>query len=401
MSDNILEPLVDAIFNYVRWFTRCWIEESFDFNAFFRIVNLKNNVEQYPKLIKKYNGKLGEVCIFSVPTGLNKNSFEKHQEALEMQLGKNIQIRLVNKYIEIEVIDKVLSNNIPYKLPRRVKSEGIQIPIGQNLTNEVVLNLKEEPMTYIVGTTGSGKSVCTKGILSSLVTLYTPAEISLYLGDLKRVELSMFSKVKHCKRFEYTVEGVTELIADMLESTKERYELFTRHEVTSIFEYNKLLNVKKLEYKILYIEEIVMLLEDRSKKAMKLLKQLISIGRAAGCYVFITTQRPSNDIIDNVVKANINNRICFKVEDSKNSIVALDRPGAEELRGMGNGIIKRGANIEEFQCYHITDKNVKEIIKPHLCSKEKLENTNQNKVKTNMATQKNDKLEDLSFLDNL
>lgn len=401
MSDNILEPLADAIFNYIKWFIRCWKEETFNFNDFFKTVKLKNNEEQYPKLVKNYKGKIGDVYVFSVPMGLDKDSFQRHKEALEIQLGKNIKISLVNRYIEIELIDKVLSDNIPYKLPKILKSEGIKIPIGQSLDNEIVLDLKQDPMTYIVGTTGSGKSVCTKGILSTLISLYTPNEVGLYLGDLKRVELSMFSKTKHCKRFEYTVEGVTDLIADMLEETKSRYDIFIKHEVTSIFEYNKLLGIKKLKYQILYIEEIVMLLEDKSKKAMKLLKQLISIGRAAGCYVFLTTQRPSNDVIDNVVKANINNRICFKVEDSKNSIVALDRSGAEELRGKGHGIIKRGANVEEFQCYYITDKNVKEIIKPHLRSKEELNSNNQVPKINNRSADKKDILDDLSFLDNL
>ena len=355
MNDSILQPIADSIYNYMKWFIKCWKDDKFDFNNFFRTVNLKNKDEIYPRVVKTYNGELGKVYVLSIPIGLDKKSFEKYKEALEIQIGKSIRINLINQYIEIELIEKVLKNEIPYKLQKRIKSEGIKIPIGQSITNEIVLDLELEPMTYIVGTTGSGKSVCTKGILSTLVNLYTPDELSLYLGDLKRVELSMFSNIKHCKRFEYTVEGVTDLIADMLEEIKDRYDMFMRYEVTSIFQYNKIPGIKKLKYQILYIEEIVMLLEDKSKKAMKLLKQLISIGRAAGCYVFLTTQRPSNDVIDNVVKANINNRICFKVEDSKNSIVALDQLGGENLRGSGHGIIKRGPNVEEFQCYYITD----------------------------------------------
>ena len=109
-----------------------------------------------------------------------------------------------------------------------------------------------------------------------------------------------------------------------------------------------------------------MLLEDPKKKAMKLLKQLMAISRASGCYAIYTTQRPSNDVIDNVVKANTNNRIVFKCEDIKNSIVALDRQGAEKLRGRGHGFIKRGANIEEFQGYNITDNQVKEVTRKYI-----------------------------------
>ena len=141
------------------------------------------------------------------------------------------------------------------------------------------------------------------------------------------------------------------------------------HGVTSIFEYNKLEGVKKLKYQVLYLEEIVMLLEDSKKRARKLLKQLIAISRASGLYVFITTQRPSNDIIDNCVKANVNNRIVFKTEDTKNSIVALDKEGAELLEGKGHGLLKQGANITEFRSYFIEDTEVKELILPYVVAK--------------------------------
>lgn len=306
-----------------------------------------------------------------------------------------------------------LPKMIEYELLKRDTREGIFIPIAQTFKNKnIILDLKENPHSYIVGTTGSGKSVMTKIILTNLVSLYGSNELELYLCDLKRVELNLFRNVKHCKKFVYTVEDTTEVIADLLEETNRRYDLFMEHEVTNIFEYNKLPNVKKLKYQVLYVEEIVMLLEDKKKNAMRLLKQLIAISRASGCYVFLTTQRPDNTVIDNVVKANINNRIVLKTEDSKNSVVALDKPGAEDLKGNGHGILKNGSNFIEFQGYFIEDSQVKKIIKPFI----KPKNSNKNisdklpikDIKTsknvnNEATviKKENKIIDLSFIDNL
>ena len=268
---------------------------------------------------------------------------------------------------ELEEILPSLPEKINYKLPKRNPKDGIYINLGETFKNKTItLDLKENPMSYIVGTTGSGKSVMTKVILTTLIANYRASELEIYLADLKRVELNLFRRVKHCKKFVYTVEDTTELIADLLEETNKRYDLFMKHEVTNIFEYNKLPGVTKLKYQVLFVEEIVMLLEDKKKNAMKLLKQLIAISRASGLYIFLTTQRPSNDVIDNVVKANINNRIVFKCEDSKNSIVALDKVGAEDLKGHGHGIIKRGSNLEEFQGYFITDTEVKKLIKPFI-----------------------------------
>src|SRR5699024_11273510 len=111
-----------------------------------------------------------------------------------------------------------------------------------------------------------------------------------------------------------------------------------KRNVTNIFEYNKLVR-NKLPFRVLFIEEIVLLLQDKKNVGMNGLKQLLSICRASGIYVFISTQRPSSDVIDNVVKANINNRICFKVEDCKNSDIALDYVVAINHRGKGNRIL--------------------------------------------------------------
>ena len=400
---NILEPLADAVYSYCRWTYNVWFgNDNFDFNKYFKIVKLCNKEEQYPKLIKTYDGKLGRVYLFNIPIGISIKDFEKHQEGIQAQLKVKVSIRYKGAFIEVETIEKTLADKIDYSLPKRIKS-SIYFPIGESLEDKIYLDLKENPHSYIVGTTGSGKSVMTKNILTNLVNLYKPHELELYLCDLKRVELNLFSKVKHCKKFVYTVEDTTETIADLLEETNRRYDLFMDNDVTNIFEYNKLPGVKKLKYQVLFIEEIVLLLEDKKKNAMKLLKQLIAISRASGCYVFLTTQRPSNDVIDNVVKANINNRIVFKCEDSKNSIVALDQEGAESLGGKGEGLLKQGANITHFRGYFITDDQVKESIKPYIQYKpKKIEHKEiQVEKKEKMDENKFEKITDLSFLDKI
>lgn len=405
---NILEPLVNAVFSYGEWiYNTCFKSYDFNFNDYFKCVNLKNNQDQYPKLIKDYEGVKGRVFLFNIPIGLSKNDFDKHKEGLEAQLKENIDIRLINGFMEIEVLTKKLKEKIDYKLPIRAK-ESICIPIGESIEDKVSIDLRENPHSYIVGTTGSGKSVCTKGILTSLVNNYSADEVELYLCDLKMVELALFRNLEHTKKFVYEVNDTTEVIANLLEETKNRYSLFMDRGVTSIFEYNKINGIKKMKYQVLYIEEVVILLEDSKKKAMKLLKQLIAISRASGCYVFITTQRPSSDIIDNVVKANINNRIVFKVEDKKNSVIALDSEEAENLKGSGHGILKVGGNKSEFQSYFITDTQVKEYTKAYI-RKEPIEATNNNSKSKKVINIDGDIekanrrqiLKDLSFLDNL
>lgn len=418
MSGNILEPLVVGVFDVAKLSGKLLlkllnIKEHFNVEEFFKTVGLKNKKDEYLKQIKLYPSEKGYVYLLAVPFGIGVSDLKKYQESLELQLRNKVDIRERKGYIEIEVITKELNDNIPYTLPVRERKDGIKFPIGESLNEKIILDLKENPHSYIVGTTGSGKSVCTKSILTSISNLYSPNELELYLCDLKRVELNLFSKLKHTKKFVYTVEDTTEVIADLLEETNNRYDLFMKNNVTSIFEYNKLQGVKKLKYQILYVEEIVLLLEDKKKTAMKLLKQLIAISRASGCYVFLTTQRPSNDVIDNVVKANINNRIVFKCEDSKNSMVALDQEGADKLKGKGHGLIKRGADIIEFQSFFITDEQVKELTRKYIVNNKAIKEpySDYKNINEKVVVDKKEKpikpknveneLSDLSFLDNI
>lgn len=413
-NTNILEPIANAITCYLKWTYDVWFNDyKFNFNEFFKKVKLCNKQEQYPKKIKEFDGKLGRVFLFNIPIGLNEEDFKKHQKSIEAQIKDKVDIRLKNGFIEIEVITKKLKENISYTLPKRIK-DSICIPLGESLEGTIMIDLKENPHSYIVGTTGSGKSVCTKGILTSIVNNYRTHEVELYLCDLTMVELALFRNLKHTKKFAYTVEDTTEVIADLLEETLRRYQLFMDNGVTNIFEYNKLPGVKKLKYQVLFIEEAVILLEDSKKKAMKLLKRLICISRKSGCYVFMTTQRPSVDIIDATVKAQVSNRIVFAVEDEKNSIICLDSPEAKDLRGKGHGILKVGPTKTEFQSYFISDKQVKEYTK-HLIVKNKPlgEPQTKNKITNDKLINKQNKkpqisnnepkkvLNDLSFLDNL
>ncbi len=417
MSGNILEPLVVGVFDVAKLSGKLLLKllnkEHFNIEEFFKTVGLKNKKDEYLKQIKLYSSEKGYVYLLAVPFGIGVSDLKKYQESLELQLRNKVDIRERKGYIEIEVITKELNDNIPYTLPVRERKDGIKFPIGESLNEKIILDLKENPHSYIVGTTGSGKSVCTKSILTSISNLYSPNELELYLCDLKRVELNLFSKLKHTKKFVYTVEDTIEVIADLLEETNKRYDLFMKNNVTSIFEYNKLPGVKKLKYQILYVEEIVLLLEDKKKTAMKLLKQLIAISRASGCYVFLTTQRPSNDVIDNVVKANINNRIVFKCEDSKNSMVALDQEGADRLKGKGHGLIKRGADIIEFQSFFITDEQVKELTRKYIVNNKAIKEpySDYKNINEKVVVDKKEKpikpknveneLSDLSFLDNI
>ena len=154
------------------------------------------------------------------------------------------------------------------------------------------------------------------------------------------------------------------------------------------------------------------------KAGMKMLRKLASLSRASSQFIFLSCQGPDNTVIDNVFKANVGNRLCFRTEDSKNSIVILDREGAEKLKGNGNGIYKSGAKDIEFQGYNIQDEDIEKYIKKYKVVKpikvvETTKADESNNIKkapdikdipraeTNINKNNSNKIYDLSFLDKL
>ena len=200
--------------------------------------------------------------------------------------------------------------------------------------------------------TGSGKSTLIKVILSSIVNNYPNTQ--LILLDYKRVELANFKCTKSCIQFEWSEEGISQALDDLLTLVLQRYEILESKGMTEA-DY-KMSNI------VCVIEEISLM----PKKDMKVLRKIMAISRAVHIYVIFSTQRPSNEVLDNTVKSLVGNRICLKTDDSKNSVIALDKEGCELLKNRGQGFIKSNGYITEFQSYYIKDEVVKDICSRHI-----------------------------------
>ena len=409
---NLFEPLVNSLFEVGKVIARICRGNKFDFVEYFKTTNFCNNQGVYPKLISQYQGLKGDVYLFSIPLGLGLKEFEKQKGGIVAALGIDIDIRLVGKYIEIEVITNTLPTKVDYTLQNRIK-DSICISFAQSLEGQVYLDLKETPHTLCTGTTGGGKSITTRNIITSLINLYSN-EIDLHLIDFKTVELSIFKKLEQTRSYVNEVEEAKEIIADRLEECKRRYKLFDELGVTNIYDYNKKVSAdKKLKFEFIVIEEFVMLLEDKKKIAMTNLKKLASLSRASGQFLYITAQRFDNTIIDLVLRSVIGNRICHLVESENDSKLIIDITGAEKLRGNGHILFKNGSKVTECQSYFITDKQIRDYTKKYINHNKSYEPIEANisnsksindKVieETKEAKENRDKkVIDLSFIDNL
>ncbi|HBF6599512.1 TPA: DUF87 domain-containing protein [Clostridioides difficile] len=399
-SNNLLSPLIDSLWDVCTLIVKTILKESdkFNFDYFFDCVNLKNKLNEKPTLLKQFEREYFNSYIFNLPVGLTLENFISHQQALEQQLNSKVEIILKDKRIIIKQIKVSLNEKVPYQSPSEIDKKMLRIPVGDSLRGIEYIYPGKVPHTLITGSTGSGKSVCTKSILTSLINMYTEKEMEIILIDFKIVELSLFKECKQVRSYINEVEDATEIIKDLLLECRKRYALFQQYNVTNITDYNKNAK-KKMKMQFIFIEEFVMFSEE--KKGMKTLRKLASLSRASGQYIFFSCQRADNTVVDNVFKANVGNRICFRTEDSKNSLIAIDKEGAERLNGNGHALLKVGSNLTEIQGYYASDDEINKLIKkfkiekkaPALNTDAQVENK-KNKLDCN-------KIYDISFLDRL
>ena len=284
--------------------------------------------------------------------------------------GKStIGIEIPNSSVSMVSIKEILLSN--------EKPKGkISVALGKDIMgNPIIADLSKMPHLLIAGSTGSGKSVCTNSIITSILMNYRPDEVKLVLVDPKKVELSNYNGVPHLltpvvtdpKKASVALQRV---VAEM----ERRYNEFTEKGAKNIESYNDMIEKenkkhpetpqKKMYYLVTIIDELADLMLVASKEVEDSILRITQMARAAGIHLIVATQRPSTDVITGVVKANIPSRIAFAVASSIDSRTILDMSGAEKLLGKGDMLfLPMGENTPiRIQGCFISDAEIKKVI---------------------------------------
>jgi S-DNA-T family DNA segregation ATPase FtsK/SpoIIIE len=219
----------------------------------------------------------------------------------------------------------------------------LTFPVGRKINGEVLFaDLAKMPHLLIAGTTGSGKSIFIHNLLISLLMKNTPETLNLILIDPKRVELINYSDLPHLIMDPVVETKKTLGVFNwLIEEMEERYKLLQETKSRDIDSYNqKQINRKEkiMPRIVLAIDELADLMVTYGSNIEAMIIRLTQMARATGIHLILATQRPSVDIVTGLIKANIPNRICFKVASYVDSRTVLDTGGAEKLIGSGDGL---------------------------------------------------------------
>ena len=259
--------------------------------------------------------------------------------------------------------------------PSEKSGSKLLIALGRDISGEAVsAELNKMPHLLVAGATGSGKSVCINGIITSVLMRAKPHEVKMMMIDPKMVELNVYNGIPHLLAPVVTEpKKAAQALKKVVMEMERRYELFSHSGTRNIEGYNDLVTRQNIEegeknpllpYIIVIVDELADLMMVASSEVEDAITRLAQMARAAGIHLIIATQRPSVDVITGVIKANIPSRIAFSVSSQIDSRTILDMGGAEKLLGRGDMLfLPVGASKPiRVQGAFLSDQEVEDVV---------------------------------------
>lgn len=298
-------------------------------------------------------------------TTKDKDIITKNGFNVALNSGRDAEYALRTLMIEEGLIPK--ENEIQY-LPNKASyrdspSHHIRniFPLGiYGNDEEATWDCLSSPNMFILGQSGSGKSVIQRNIIFHCLQ---NSDQWMFLGiDLKQVELTPY------KKYDPTVMDVATTMHETAELLRYAYqEMMLRYKELEQRGLNNILDMEN-PYKSIMImfDEVLMFLApllSTTEEALKenelkseisdLLLKLSGLGRAAGIHLVFATQRLYTDAISERLLNNCSTRIATGRLDLLNSVALLGNDRAAKLDGeiRGRGHIKHYNTGRDFQAY--------------------------------------------------
>ncbi|MEK3786650.1 FtsK/SpoIIIE family DNA translocase [Paenibacillus sp. FSL K6-1230] len=279
--------------------------------------------------------------------------------------GKSaIGIEVPNSEVSVVTMREVMETNV-----FREAESKLSIAFGRDIAGQTIVgNLAKMPHLLVAGATGSGKSVCINGIITSILYKAKPDEVKFLMVDPKMVELNVYNGIPHLMAPVVTDPKRASLaLKKIVVEMEKRYELFSKSGTRNVEGYNQLMRdnpAAVLPYIVVIVDELADLMMVAAGDVEDAIARLAQMARAAGIHLIIATQRPSVDVITGVIKANIPSRIAFGVSSQVDSRTILDMGGAEKLLGRGDMLfMPMGASKPvRVQGAFLSDQEVENIV---------------------------------------
>lgn len=279
-----------------------------------------------------------------------------------------------------------------YNYPYQPVSSEISVTIGQDISNKHPVTLKFNSgdfiHAFILGQSGSGKSVLLNNIISSAILKYSPEDLVLYLMDFKGVEFNRYRGVKHTKAVlvdNSDPQMTLEVLRELNEENKRRVKLWRQEGVTKIDEYNKLHPESRLPQVLFVADECqVMFMMPHTggvqmqihQEINEILNTIATQGRSQGIHMLLATQQLDEADISGQILKNLTECILLMSSPSDSNRLVPDSSDMTSRQATGLACYYHKKELQsQVQTYYADDEELKNSISR---SQEKAKDVNGN-----------------------
>lgn len=215
------------------------------------------------------------------------------------------------------------------------------------------------------GHVGSGHASYDEGaFVTNLLQNYSPDELQFVMIDPKMVQLTPYEGIPYLWRpLVLTPDDAKVAVTDLLSEMERRFDLFSNAGVNTIVEYNAQAD-DKLPFIILLGTEIADLMMVDGEFYGHAFSLMAMKARATGIHMYLATQRPSVDVLPDVLLGGTFGRLIFAVASATDSERLLGEVGAEIFDEVGRLIFADYvSNVKvSAKAPYVSDEEVMKIV---------------------------------------
>jgi hypothetical protein len=264
-----------------------------------------------------------------------------------------------------------------FKRPYEDTDSIIEVPIGEEPGGNKIkflMNAVDHIHCFILGQSGSGKSVFLHNIIAGAMLKYRPEDLQFYLLDFKLggVEFNRYRESKHVKALlvdNSDLQVTLEILRDLNEQMKERGKLLRSAGVSNIADYNRA-NPNNHMPQILFVaDECHAMFNSSMSNNHKLFREMSEVivriakeGRSQGVHLILATQTLAQTDISSEIINNISDRYLLKCASADSEKMIPNSSGKTGNLATGQ-VYYRFKALQEatFQSYFTSNDEVSDL----------------------------------------